>query len=362
MKISIIGNNLTGLILAKALFNKNINVEIFYGSKSKKYKSNRTIAITNKNMNFVEKNLFHISKKFINPINEIGIATENSNNKEIFNFKNKKNLFYLIRNDDFIKVLKKNLKGVKLNKIKNQNFYKSLLNKNKKDLIINCEKNNIYNKKFFHKKFNKNYNSTAFTFIINHEPVNNNKALQIFTKHGPLAFLPLSKFQTSIVFSINKKSFIRSDSEVYDLFKKYNKIYKKIKFSKIEKVELKFEVARHYYHDEILLFGDSLHQIHPLAGQGFNMTIRDLQILINEIIKIKELGLPINKNLLKEFQSKTKTYNFLYSNSINLIESFFKIDNNFKNKISNSIPFSLNKNKIFKNFFMKVADEGFSFF
>ena len=362
MKISIIGNNLTGLILAKALSNKNISVEIFYIGKSKKPKSNRTIAITNKNMNFVEKNLFHISKKFINPINEIGIATENSNNKEIFNFKNKKNLFYLIRNDDLIKILKKNLKGIKLNKIKNQNLYESLLNKNKKDLIINCEKNNIYNKKFFHKKFNKNYNSTAFTFIINHEPVNNNKALQIFINYFPLAFLPLSKFQTSIVFSINKKSFIRSDSEVYDLFKKYNKIYKKIKFSKIEKVELKFEVARHYYHDEILLFGDSLHQIHPLAGQGFNMTIRDLQILINEIIKIKELGLPINKNLLKEFQAKTKTYNFLYSNSINLIESFFKIDNNFKNKISNSIPFSLNKNKIFKNFFMKVADEGFSFF
>ena len=65
MKISIIGNNLTGLILAKALSNKNINVEIFYSSKSKKLKSNRTIAITNKNMNFVEKNLFHISKKLL---------------------------------------------------------------------------------------------------------------------------------------------------------------------------------------------------------------------------------------------------------------------------------------------------------
>ena len=70
----------------------------------------------------------------------------------------------------------------------------------------------------------------------------------------------------------------------------------------------------------------------------------------------------MNKNLFKEFQAKTKPYNFLYSNSINLIESFFKIDNNFKNKISNSIPLSLNKNKIFKNLFMKVADEGFSFF
>ena len=60
MKISIIGNNLTCLILAKALSNKNINVEIFYVGKSNKHKSNRTIAITNKNMNFVEKNLLEL--------------------------------------------------------------------------------------------------------------------------------------------------------------------------------------------------------------------------------------------------------------------------------------------------------------
>ena len=362
MKISIIGNNLTGLILAKALSNKNINVEIFYGSKSKKYKSNRTIAITNKNMNFVEKNLFHISKKFINPINEIGIATENSNNKEIFNFKNKKNLFYLIRNDDLIKILKKNLKGVKLNKIKNQNFYKSLLNKNKKDLIINCEKNNIYNKKFFHKKLNKNYNSIAFTFIINHDPINNNKALQIFTKHGPLAFLPLSKFQTSIVFSINKKSFIRSDSEVYDLFKKYNKIYKKIKFSKIEKVELKFEVARHYYHDEILLFGDSLHQIHPLAGQGFNMTIRDLKSL-DKILKEKiNLGIDIGSyDILSEYSKEIKSRNFAFSLGLDFLKTSFSIKNQYFKNIRNNTIKKINSSSFIKNIFFNIANKGFKF-
>ena len=49
MKISIIGNSLTGLILAKALANKNINFEIFYKAKTQNLKSNRTIAITNKN-------------------------------------------------------------------------------------------------------------------------------------------------------------------------------------------------------------------------------------------------------------------------------------------------------------------------
>ena len=50
---------------------------------------------------------------------------------------------------------------------------------------------------------------------------------------------------------------------------------------------------RNYYHKNILAFGELIHKIHPLAGQGFNMTIRDIKILL-EIIQNKiDLGLPI---------------------------------------------------------------------
>jgi len=52
----------------------------------------------------------------------------------------------------------------------------------------------------------KNYESTAYVSIINHNKVSNKKAVQIFTEYGPLAFLPISKTQTSIVFSIKNKS------------------------------------------------------------------------------------------------------------------------------------------------------------
>ena len=36
---------------------------------------------------------------------------------------------------------------------------------------------------------------------------------------------------------------------------------------------------RKYYKDNILAFGDLLHKIHPLAGQGFNMSLRDIKLL-----------------------------------------------------------------------------------
>ena len=69
---------------------------------------------------------------------------------------------------------------------------------------------------------------------------------------------------------------------------------------------MKSYVLRTYHHGNILAFGDLLHRIHPLAGQGFNMTIRDINILIN-IIKSKiNLGLPIDSSVNNEFE-KNKT-------------------------------------------------------
>ena len=69
-------------------------------------------------------------------------------------------------------------------------------------MIVNTEYNNDFTKKYFNKKIEKVYNSSAYTSIINHEKISNQIAVQIFTKIGPLAFLPLSKNKTSIVFSV----------------------------------------------------------------------------------------------------------------------------------------------------------------
>ena len=70
-------------------------------------------------------------------------------------------------------------------------------------MIINCDPQNIITKKYFSKKITKKYNSRAYTTIIKHDKITNNTALQIFTREGPLAFLPISNNETSIVFSLN---------------------------------------------------------------------------------------------------------------------------------------------------------------
>ena len=362
MNICVIGNNLTSFALSKALVNKKINVTIFYNYGKKIFKSNRSIGITRKNIDFLKNSILKIDKKYLNPIRQIEIYTEKNRKKKILNFNEKnKYLFHLIKADTLYKLLKKDLsnkKNFKIKKIKNNHFYENINSDENFDLIINCEKENLITKSLFNKKISKNYYSDAYTCIIYHQKIFNNKAIQIFTKYGPLAFLPLSKNETSIVFSVYKQKDNIDKKKIIELIKSYNNLYFIKKFSKFEKVQLRFSSARNYYNGKILLFGDTLHQIHTLAGQGFNMTLRDLEVLLNEIQNKIDLGLSIDASVLDEFQKKTKHYNLIYSTGVNFIQDFFKYDNKFQNVYSDKMINLLGKNKIINNFFVKVANKG----
>ena len=165
MKICLIGQNLTNLILALAIAEKKLPVEIYLNKKIKKRSTNRTIAISSGNFKFVK----YLARTSLPSwtTNEIKIFIENSKTKEIINF-NKKNkeVFNLISysnlNTVFLKKIFKS-KYIKLKKVNTSS--NSLINKIKNyDLVINSENNNILSKKYFTKKLTKNYKSTAFTF------------------------------------------------------------------------------------------------------------------------------------------------------------------------------------------------------
>ena len=169
-----------------------------------------------------------------------------------------------------LQVLKNDLSK---NRFYNSKFFnnKNVFLINSYDLIINCDPLNVITKKYFSKKIIKEYNSCAYTTIIKHDKIINNVASQIFTKEGPLAFLPISNNETSVVFSIpNSKSLEKRTIE--QLIEDKNFKYKIRSMNKLQSFELQSLNLRSYYHNNILAFGDLLHRVHPLAGQGFNMT------------------------------------------------------------------------------------------
>ena len=190
-----------------------------------------------------------------------------------------------------------------------------------------------------------------------HDKITNTVATQIFTKKGPLAFLPISNSETSIVFSINSSN-IKREENLKDLINNYNFKYKIKKIRNIETFELKSLSLRSYYDSNILAFGDLLHRIHPLAGQGFNMTLRDIKIISGIIKKKIDLGLPIDSSINQEFENKTKHKNFIFSNSIDFIYELFNLERKSKNKIiSKSIQKIGNYSSINK-LFREIANKG----
>ncbi len=368
MNICIIGNGLISLTLAKALLNKKIKIFNYYEEGKNFNNLNRTIGITENNLDFFQKKILKIKKKLIWKINEIEIYSDQFKNGKILNFNERnKNIFSIIKNNDLFnsinQSLKKNINFKKI-KIKNKNFYQKIYNKNNYDLVINCEENNEITKKFFYKKILKNYRSTAYATIIDHEKLENNKAIQIFTKYGPLAFLPISKFKTSVVYSI--KDTISNKSNLDDDYLKKlildkNQLYKIKTINPFENFKLNSKVLRKYYNKNILAFGDILHKIHPLSGQGFNMTLRDIKILLNLIDTKINLGLPIDYSINKDFENKTKHLNFMFAINNDLIYEIFNFDNFYLKLLSKKTFNFLNSNNLVKNFFINYANKGLYF-
>jgi len=362
MNVCIIGNGLTSLALAKNLVNKKINVHICYKDKSNTFPSNRTLGISKNNFEYFCKKIFSINKKKIWEIKKIEIFSEKIKKDKILTFgKNNKILFLMLKNDELYRILTKQLMKEKLFKkiiIKNNIFYKKLLVEKKYDLIINCESNNVITKKYFSKKTFKNYNNIAFTTILKHEALPNKTASQIFTKFGPIAFLPISESETSIVYSINLNQGNFSDLNIINLIKKYNTKYLIKKIMKIDKFELKSSNVRNYYYKNIIAFGDYIHKIHPLAGQGFNMTIRDIKVISQIIQNRINLGMQIDSSIGMEFEKKTKHINYIFSNGIDFIYEFFNFERGIKNENLSKILKIFGNNKILNNIITKYADRG----
>ncbi len=358
MKVNILGDGIVSLTLAKTLVNDGIFVDLIYDKKTKLINKNRTIGLARSNINFFNKHILDISK-LLWKIDKIEIYLEKFSKNKIINFHNNNQLFSIIKNYELYELLNKSLKKNKYFKRKKK-LSSNVLHKNNREIIINCDPYSQLTKKFFFKKPKKNYKSISFISVIKHEKIlKNNIAYQIFTKFGPIAFLPISKFETSIVYSV-KKNFNLTEKDIINLIKKFNPKYRINKFGKITSFELYSSNLRNYYHNNILAFGDLLHKIHPLAGQGFNMTIRDIKQLKKIINDKSNLGLEINSSIYEDFEKSLKHKNFLFSSGIDFVYEFFNLESKIQSKKLGKVVQLIGKNKSLNSLFRKIADTGIS--
>ena len=103
---------------------------------------------------------------------------------------------------------------------------------------------------------------------------------------------------------------------------------KKISLGNIQSYPLKLLLKRSYYKKNTIILGDGLHVVHPLAGQGFNLILRDLEKLNNLISNNLRLGLTIkDSNIPKDLSDSRKPENLLMGLGIDTTREFLRATN-----------------------------------
>jgi len=322
----VIGAGLIGALAGLELFNKKFKV-LVVEKNNQSFLDQRTLAVNANSRDFL--NSLGLWRKLVNePIQKIIIKDEINVSPLIFEniHESMGSVIYnkdlLLKTRDQLKLNNILIENIELD-INNINFTQPLKLKNKyyifNKIILSVGKNIVSNTQFKKSIFYSHHQSHVgfFNHNINHE----NKAYEIFTKKGPLAVLPApssKKYLSTFIYS--SKTSIKTN-ELKKLIKKYfQKTHGQLFFIKGFK---SFKISPHMTRSDnknIILLGDSLRSIHPVAGQGWNLGIKDIQTLSG---LLDQYNIEDN-NFSDLYFSRRKIENFAYLAFTNLINNVYE--------------------------------------
>ena len=175
----------------------------------------------------------------------------------------------------------------------------------------------------------------ALSISIKANLLHKNCAFQKFTSDGPLALLPYSDKEASIVWSLNSNSeiLIKNNEELINSINDHlQKEITSTKIISIEKYNLKFVYAKRLRSKNIVLLGNIAHNIHPIAGQGLNLSIKDIALFLKLMTKYRSIGYRVNNNVvLEEYEINRKLDNAAYSFGTFLLNDILSSNNQLIN-------------------------------
>ncbi len=381
-KICIIGSGLTGSTIAYLLSKFKLQIDIVDDNYKKKISTK--LALSKSSLDQLHNSGLKEIKKKSNPIKNIYLYDSYSEinlEKDLkFSSSNKeKVLAYIIDSTTLLSDLNKNLRNLnninfikkKISSISDNNIFKTItfedFSKKNYSLVILTSRNNLKLLPKINLKtiIDKSYNEDAYVFSISHKKIINNSARQFFLKDGPLAFLPISSEKTFVIWSIKKDSFnkkyVSNKNYLLNFFNKnFKELFKRINsVSDISVFNLDYVFNELKQFKRTLLFGDIASKIHPIAGQGWNMTLRNAFSLVKVIKDFEDLGLEIGNNIfIEKYLDEVKLNNFAFTTLIDGIRKIFdiKIDG-YASMRKNTLSI-IDKNYFIKNNLANVADKG----
>jgi len=158
------------------------------------------------------------------------------------------------------------------------------------------------------KTYNWSYKQSAVVCTVKHQQPHNGLAVEHFLPAGPFAILPMTDNRCSIVWTEGTDQanyLVNLDDQTFldELHRRFDGY-----LGDLEVIGPRFcyplglQHAYHYTQDRLALIGDAAHGMHPIAGQGLNMGIRDVAVLAEILVNARRLGRDIGSaDVLAEY-------------------------------------------------------------
>ena len=212
------------------------------------------------------------------------------------------------------------------------------------------------------KSTNIDYNQSSIVFTVGHEKPHKGTAYEQFTTGGPIASLPMRGNKSSVVWSEDTEvveSLMQLDDKDFAAAASYrlNDCLGKMTIIGQRKVfPLKLNYADTIIADRFAMVGDAAHGLHPIAGQGFNLGLRDIANLTEEISNARRLGLDIGSfETLRSYQAARRFDNFSLVAATDGLNRLFTDNNKIVGFIRSSGLDAINTMNPIKNLFMRLA-------
>jgi 2-octaprenyl-6-methoxyphenol hydroxylase len=183
------------------------------------------------------------------------------------------------------------------------------------------------------------YNQSGIVVTVGHERDHAGRAEEHFLPAGPFAILPLTGKRASLVWTERRSEASRivalpREEFQLELEKRFG-----LHLGNVEAIgeprafPLGYYVARSFIGERLALVGDAAHVIHPIAGQGLNLGLKDVAALAEVIVDAERLGLdPGAADVLERYQRwrrfdtmamgvATNSLNFLFSNGSTVLKA-----------------------------------------
>ncbi|MCG2842216.1 UbiH/UbiF/VisC/COQ6 family ubiquinone biosynthesis hydroxylase [Sandaracinobacter sp. RS1-74] len=211
------------------------------------------------------------------------------------------------------------------------------------------------------------YDATAIVTVLAHEKPHRNVASELFYSAGPFAQLPMNdlpdgRHRSALVWTVHSKDAegvkaLSPRAFAHEAEKRMGSFLGKLEvIAPVQSFPLNLQHAERYWANRLILVGDAAHGIHPIAGQGLNLGLRDVAALTEVLSDAARHGLDLgHPDVARRYERWRRGDNFTTAFTTDVLVRLFAIPGRPAERIRSTGLAAVNRLPFLRRAFMAIA-------